>query len=101
MTGKKRSGAGAGKLFRNNMPDPRSWDAYFPSLIQRFPYYFLPNIDPAASEKIFRKQDNELLEDDPKGLAFNMPYRKGTYIAFDWEPLPYATEETGDYSSAK
>ena len=30
-----------------------------------------------------------------------MPYKKGTYIAFDWEPLPYETEDTGDYASAK
>ncbi len=92
---------GAGKLFHNNMPDPRSWNAYYPSLIQHFPYYYLPDIDPATGKKIFRKQDNEILEDDPKGVTFNMPYKKGTYIAFDWEPLPYDTEETGDYASAK
>ncbi len=65
------------------------------------PYYYLPDIDPATGKKIFRKQDNEILEDDPKGVTFNMPYQKGTYIAFDWEPLPHATEDTGDYASAK
>ncbi len=92
---------GAGKLFHNNMPDPRSWDDYYPSLIQHFPYYFLPDIDPTTGQKIFRKQDNEILEDDPKGVRFNMPYWKGSYIAFDWAPLPYKTEETGDYASAK
>lgn len=92
---------GAGKLFHNNMPDPRSWNEYYPSLIQHFPYYYLPYIDPETGQKIFRKQDNELLEDDPKGVTFNMPYKKGTYIAFDWKPLPYETEDTGDYASAK
>lgn len=92
---------GAGKLFHNNMPDPRSWNEYYPSLIQHFPYYFLPDIDPVTGRKIFRKQDNEILEDDHKGIRFNMPYWKGSYIAFDWAPLPYETEETGDYASAK
>ncbi len=92
---------GAGKLFHNNMPDPRSWNEYYPSLIQHFPYYYLPDIDPVTGRKVFRRQDNEILEDDPKGIRFNMPYWKGSYIAFDWAPLPYETEETGDYASAK
>ena len=29
--------AGAGKIFHNNMPDPRSWDDYFPSLQRHMP----------------------------------------------------------------
>ncbi len=29
-----------------------------------------------------------------------MPVFKGKYIAIDWAPLPYPTEETGDYESA-
>ncbi len=93
--------AGAGKLFHNNMPDPRSWNAYYPSLIQHFPQYYLPDIDSQSGKKIFRKQDNELREDEPLGITFNMPYFKGSYIAFDWAPLPYKIEETGDYESVK
>lgn len=92
---------GAGKIFHNNMPDPRSWDDYFPDKIQHFPYYFLPDVDSTNNQKIFRKQDNEIREDNPKGIKFNMPHEKGMYIAFDWSPLPFKKEETGDYSSAK
>ncbi len=92
---------GAGKIYHNNMPDPRSWNDYYPALIQHFPYYYLPDIDAATGKMIFRKQDNEIREDDPKGLTMNMPNFDGMYIAFDWAPLPYATEETGDYQSAK
>lgn len=93
--------AGAGKIFHNNMPDPRSWNDYFPSLIQHFPYYFLPDVDSISEEKVFTKQDNEIREDNPKGVTMNMPNSQGMYIAFDWAPLPYETEETGDYSSVK
>lgn len=91
---------GAGKLFHNNMPDPRSWNAYFPSLIQHFPLYYLPDVTKSGT-KYFRLQDNEIREDDPKGITLNMPNSKGMYIAFDWAPLPVETEETGDYSSVK
>lgn len=90
---------GAGKIFHNNMPDPRSWDEYFPDKIQHFPYYYLPDIDSITGKKIFRKQDNEIREDNPKGITFNMSHEKGMYIAFDWSPLPYQKDETGDYSS--
>ncbi len=90
--------AGAGKLFHNNMPDPRSWDDYFPSKIQHFPYYFLPDFDSAENRMIFRMQDNEIREDDPKGNKFTMPHYPRMYVAFDFEPLPFKTEETGDYS---
>ncbi len=93
--------AGAGKLFHNNMPDPRSWDDYFPSKIQHFPNYFLPDYDSLNQRMIFTKQDNEIREDDPKGNKFTMPHYKGMYVAFDFEPLPFSTEETGDYSSVQ
>ncbi|MBT3751237.1 MAG: sulfatase [Bacteroidetes bacterium] len=92
---------GAGKLFHNNMPDPRSWDEYFPSKIQHFPYYFLPDYDSIKQEMHFTKQDNEIREDDPKGNKFTMPHYRGMYVAFDFEPLPFSAEETGDYSSVK
>ncbi len=92
---------GAGKIFHNNMPDPRSWDDYFPGKIQHFPYYFLPDLDSTTGRKIFSKQDNEIREDNPKGITMNMPHEKGMYIAFDWSPLPVQKEETGDYSSVK
>ncbi len=92
---------GAGKIYHNNMPDPRSWNDYYPSLLQHFPYYYLPDTDAATGKTIFQKQDNEIREDDPKGLTMTMPNFNGMYIAFDWAPLPCATEETGDYESAK
>jgi|TARA_B110000037_G_scaffold217750_1_gene279432 arylsulfatase A-like enzyme len=91
---------GAGKIYHNNMPDPRSWNDYYPSLIQHFPYYYLPDTDPKTGKTILRKQDNEIREDDPKGLSINMPDFKGRYVAIDWAPLPFPTEETGDYESA-
>ena len=92
---------GAGKIYHNNMPDPRSWNDYYPSLIQHFPYYYLPDIDTNSGKTIFRKMDNEIREDDPKGITINLPNSEGIYIAFDWAPLPYPTEETGDYESAQ
>ncbi len=92
---------GAGKIFHNNMPDPRSWDEYFPSKIQHFPYYYLPDFDSVNQKMIFTKQDNEIREDSPKGYKFTMPHYKGMYVAFDFKPLPFSTSETGDYSSVK
>ena len=91
--------AGAGKIYHNNMPDPRSWDAYFPDPIQHFPKYWLPVRDQATSEKRFERTDNEIREDNPQGVTFTMPPFPGMYIAFDFEPLSVSTEETGDYSS--
>ena len=92
---------GAGKNFHNNMPDPRSWDEYYPSKIRHMPEYFLPVYDSSSDSKHFAKTDNELREDDPKGVTFNMPVFNKMYIAFDFEPLPFKTEETGDYSSVE
>ena len=51
-------------VFHNNMPDPRSWDEYFPSKIQHFPYYYLPDYDSVNQKMIFTKQDNKIREDD-------------------------------------
>jgi arylsulfatase A-like enzyme len=93
--------AGAGKIFHNNMPDPKSWDDYFPSKIQHMPYHYLPAKDPNSGDTFFKKMDNEIREDDPKGLTFNMPVFDRMYIAFDFEPLPFRTKQTGDYSSVK
>jgi len=90
---------GAGKIYHNNMPDPRSWDDYFPSKIKHMPEYYLPTKD--SDTKYFKKTDNEIREDDPKGITFNMPVFNRMYVAFDFEPLPFKTEETGDYSSVK
>jgi arylsulfatase A-like enzyme len=92
---------GAGKIFHNNMPDPRSWNDYYPSKIKHMPEYYLPAYDPTSNSKYFTKTDNEIREDDPKGVTFNMPVFEGMYIAFDFEELPYKTEKTGDYSSVK
>ena len=92
---------GAGKIFHNNMPDPRSWDDYSPSKIKHMPEYYLPEYDSTSNSKYFTKSDNEIREDDPKGITFNMPVFDKMYIAFDFEPLPYKIEETGDYSSVK
>ncbi len=93
------STGGAGKIYHNNMPDPRSWDAYFPDLIQHFPDYWLPVQDEATGEKRFALTDNEIREDGLEKVTFNMPSPEGIYMAFDFEPLPVSTEETGDYSS--
>jgi len=90
---------GSGKIFHNNMPDPRSWDDYFPSKIQHMPEYYLPDYDSTSNSTYFRKTDNEIREDDPKGITFNMPPFDKMYIAFDFEPLPFRTEQTGDYSA--
>ena len=93
--------AGAGKIFHNNMPDPKSWDDYFPSKIQHMPYHYLPAKDPDSGDTVFKMMDNEIREDDPRGVTFNMPVFERMYIAFDFEPLPFKTEQTGDYSSVK
>ena len=100
----KQSGywvGGAGKIFHNNMPDPRSWDDYYPSKIKHMPEYYLPAYDSKSNSKYFTKADNEIREDNPKGITFNMPVFDKMYIAFDFEALPYNTEKTGDYSSVK
>ena len=93
--------AGAGKIYHNNMPDPRSWDAYFPDSIRHMPRHWLPVRDGADGETRFELTDNEIREDDPKGVTFKMPPFKGMYIAFDFEPLPVSTEETGDFTSVQ
>ncbi len=90
---------GAGKIYHGNMPDQRSWDEYFPDKIKHMPDYYLPALDSITADTIFLRQDNEIREDDPEEITFNMPYFKGMYIAFDWEPLPYTVEQTGDFSS--
>jgi arylsulfatase A-like enzyme len=100
----RRSGywvGGAGKIYHNNMPDPRSWDDYYPSKIKHMPEYYLPAHNSTSDANYFTKTDNEIREDDPQGVTFNMPVFKDMYIAFDFEPLPYPTEQTGDYSSVK
>lgn len=93
--------AGAGKIYHGNMPDPRSWDAYYPDSIRHMPEYLLPVRDQETGEPRFELTDNEIREDDPKGVTFTMPPFPGMYIAFDFEPLPVATEETGDYASVE
>ncbi len=69
--------AGAGKIFHNNMPDPESWDDYFPSKEQHMPRYFYPQ----------------------RGSTVNMPAFEHMYGDFDWAPLDLADEETGDFQS--
>jgi arylsulfatase A-like enzyme len=68
---------GAGKIFHNNMPDPQSWDDYFPSKQKHMPDYFLPN----------------------PGGTVNMPAFHNMYMSFDWSPIDIPDEQTGDYSS--
>ena len=93
--------AGAGKIYHNNMPDPKSWNEYYPSKIKHMPDYYLPEYDSNSKSKYFKKMDNEIREDNPKGITFNMPVFEKMYVAFDFEPLPFKTEQTGDYSSVK
>jgi arylsulfatase A-like enzyme len=69
--------AGAGKIFHNNQPDPRSWDAYFPSLENHMPS------DPRP----------------PGQGPVNMPVFPDMYTAFDWSTLDVPDEEMGDYKS--
>ena len=68
---------GAGKIFHNNQPDPRSWDDYFPSLEQHMP------TSPRPEEE----------------GTVNMPAFPDMYGAFDWAPLDVPDEEMGDYRS--
>lgn len=93
--------AGAGKIYHANMPDPRSWDENFPDRIKQLPDYYLPVKDPATGAKRFALTDNEIREDNPDGVTMVMPPFKGSYIAFDFAPLPVETEQTGDYSSVQ
>lgn len=71
--------AGAGKIFHNNMPDPQSWDDYFPSLERHMPSYTRP----------------------VPGGTVNMPAFEDMYGDFDWAPLDIPDEETGDYQSVQ
>jgi arylsulfatase A-like enzyme len=71
--------AGAGKIFHNNMPDPESWDDYYPSKEEHMPDYYRPK----------------------PGETVNMPPFKDMYMAFDWSPIPISDEETGDYGSVR
>lgn len=68
---------GAGKIFHNNMPDPQSWDDYFPSKEMHMPRYFYPK----------------------PGETVNMPRFKDMYGDFDWSPIEIPDEQTGDYKS--
>lgn len=47
--------AGAGKIFHNNMPDPRSWDDYYPSKEKHMPDHFEPNPGGTVNMPPFRK----------------------------------------------
>jgi len=71
--------AGAGKIFHNNMPDPDSWDDYFPSKERHMPGYFRP----------------------VPGGTVNMPSFEDMYGVFDWAPIDIPFEETGDFSSVQ
>jgi len=71
--------AGAGKIFHNNMPDPDSWDDYFPSKERHMPSYFRPT----------------------PGQTVNMPLFEDMYGDFDWAPIDIPFEETGDFSSVQ
>lgn len=69
--------AGAGKIFHNNQPDPRSWDEYFPSLEEHMPSSPRP----------------------PGEGTVNMPAFADMYGAFDWAPLDVPDEAMGDHQS--
>jgi arylsulfatase A-like enzyme len=72
--------AGAGKIFHNNMPDPPSWDDYFPSKQRHMPSYSRP---PGVKQ----------------GETAAMPIFENMYLAFDWAPLDVPDEQTGDFKS--
>jgi len=92
---------GAGKIYHGNMPDPRGWDEYYPSPLNHMPEYWLPARDEKSGEVVFRLTDNEIREDSPTGESMVMPPFERMYLAFDFSPLPVATEETGDYRSVE
>ena len=69
--------AGAGKIFHNNMPDPQSWDDYYPSKEKHMPQYSRPK----------------------PGQTVNMPSFPDMYGDFDWSPIEIPDEQTGDYKS--
>jgi arylsulfatase A-like enzyme len=68
---------GAGKIFHNNMPDPDSWDEYFPSKEKHMPDYFYPK----------------------PGRTVNMPPFEDMYADFDWAAIDLPDEQTGDFQS--
>jgi len=69
--------AGAGKIFHNNQPDTRAWDAYFPSLEHPMPG------DPRP----------------PGKGPVNMTPFPNMYTAFDWAPLDVTDDDMGDSKS--
>ena len=79
--------AGAGKIFHNNMPDPDSWDDYFPSKEKHMP--------------------NQVMPAPPQERPLSMPNFDYLYKDFDWYPLTddqgnsLPDEKTGDYSSVE
>lgn len=72
--------AGAGKIFHNNQPDPRSWNEYFPSLDRHMP----PDPRPV-----------------PQGETAAMPPFEDMYMVFDWAPLDVPDSEMGDFQSVQ
>ncbi|MCA0392509.1 MAG: sulfatase [Proteobacteria bacterium] len=82
---------GAGKIFHNNQPDPRSWHEFYPSLTQQMPKYQQPKQDGSVTAS---------MSDDP-ATPINMPMFENMYTAFDWGPMDVPTEETGDYTSLR
>lgn len=70
--------AGAGKIYHNNMPDPDSWEDYYPSKQKHMPKCHYPKKRPQS-----------------------MPFSKGMYGEFDWWAHDFPDEETGDYQSVK
>lgn len=59
------------------MPDPQSWEDYYPSKEKHMPNYFRPK----------------------PGKTVNMPYFPNMYRDFDWSPIEIPDENTGDYKS--
>lgn len=69
--------AGAGKIFHNDQPDPRSWDDYYPSKENHMPGNPRP----------------------PQRGTVNMPMFPDMYTAFDWSPVNVKDDEMGDFKS--
>ena len=53
------------------MPDPQSWDDYYPSKEKHMPDYFRPK----------------------SGETVNMPYFPNMYLDFDWSPIEIPDEK--------
>lgn len=74
--------AGAGKNFHNNMPDPVSWDDYFPSLIRHMPEY-CPRFEPgrfAGLMSLAERRSSTRTREAQRSVRRREPLRRGRFL---------------------